>query len=262
MNDMNAGLQKTQFQPLGGSDGFTSSFQSIDKGGMRGIALLIMAIAEFELKQKAVDLAEDYYNVNKQDYDFVSSHHQPAMQQTAEEAFGPSNPYYAYDLYASIPAGMAKSALIDKQWYEARRRMGKYNVGQMRRLDYDMAVLKAHAVIGGWNAGVRYELAWTDEHNNRTYNRRVSIANIGIGFGNVVRAGLAASVQKLAASYDNIGDTIASIGNGMQERAGYDAGRRDIRGMMNPTQVASISSPTTFNNPSKNTFIQDQRTPQ
>jgi hypothetical protein len=250
---MSPGMTPVQNQPLAGRDGMNAAFESTDKGGMRGIALLAMAIAEYELKQKAINLAKDYYNVNKQDYDYVASHHQPAMRQTAIEAFGPSNPYYAYDLPASVAAGMAKSNIIDKQWHEARRRMSKYNVGQMRRLDYEMAIAKTHAVMGGWNAGIRYELAWADEHNNRTYNRKLSIANIGIGFGNIVRAGLAASVQKLAASYDNIGDTIASIGNGMQERAGYQEARKDIRKLFNPAKVSQTSQP--------NKLVQNERTP-
>jgi len=244
MSESRKGIASQQDQVASKDSGFQAAFQSIDKGGMRGLALLAMAIGEYQLKQKAIDLARDYYNLNKKDYDFEVSHHQPAFQQSATEAFGPTNPNYAYDLYASVPAGMGKSAIIDQQWYEARRRVGKYNVGQMRRLDYDMALAKTHGVVAGWNAAVRYELAWTDEHNIRAYNRKLSVANIGINGANMVRHGLGAAVQKLAASYDNIGDTIASIGNGMQQRAGYEQARKDTRRLFNPpAQQSGISKP-------------------
>lgn len=203
--------------------------QSGEKGGMRGLALLAMVAAELALKAKALALANDYYKTNKRDYDFFRTAHQPAMQETAEEAFGPLNPSYNYDLYASVPAGIAKAGIIDRQWYEARRRIPKYNVGQNRRLDYDMAVARVAAVAAGWNIAVRYELNWTDEHNNRRLDRKVSVGNIGIGMGNIVSQGLSAAVSNLENSYDKVGDTIASIGNGYTASRGYASGREDTR---------------------------------
>lgn len=227
---------------LAGQDATAMMLNGVDKGGMRGIGLLAMMIAEYDLKQKAIDLANDYYNSNLVDYVYFVVKHAPAMQQSAVEAFGPNNPYYQYDLYASTAGGMAKSAVIDKQWFEARRRVGKYNVGQMRRIDYDMAIARTHGIVAGWNVALRYEFAWTDEHNARTYNRRLSVANVGIGFGNIVRSGLASAVGKLTQAYDNVGDTVASIGNGYQQRAGYQQGRRDVRRLANPS--SSNSTPT------------------
>lgn len=203
--------------------------QGNDKGGMRGIGLLAMVIAEIALKLKAVALSEDYYKTNKKDYDFFRTNHQPAMTQTAVEVFGPLNPHYNYDLYASVPAGIAKAGVIDKQWFEARRRIPKYNVGQMYRLDYDMAVARISAVAAGWNLAMRYEYNYADEHNNRRFDRKLSVANMGIGVGNIVQQGLSASVSNLSSSYDHIGDTIASIGNGYMSASGYNAGRADAR---------------------------------
>lgn len=221
------GTGQTQF--LGGEDAVATLSQSIDKGGMRGIGLLAAAIAEYTLKKKAVDLAKDYYNVNRQDYQFFQSVHQPAIASTANEAFSGLNPTYAYDMYASVLAGVVKVNKIDKQWYEARRRIPKYNIGQQQRLDYDMAQARAHAITAGWNAGTRYELTWTDEHNTRAFNRKAAIVNVGIGVGNIVREGLAASVSNLATSYDAIGDTVASIGNGYAAYSGYNDARQQVR---------------------------------
>jgi hypothetical protein len=202
---------------------------SNDKGGMRGVGLLAMVIAEIALKKKAIDLAEDYYKTNKKDFDFFVNNHEGPMQDTAEEAFGPRNPKYNYDLYASVPAGIAKAGIIDRQWFEARRRIPKYNTGQNARLDYDMAVARAAAVAAGWNLATRYEFNWADEHNNRRMDRIVAVANMGIGVGNIVQQGLSAAVSNLSTAYDKIGDTVASIGNGYASSRGYVAGRANAK---------------------------------
>lgn len=207
----------------------TTATQSNDKGGMRGIGLLAMVIAEIALKKKVADLAEDYYDINRKDYDFFRNTHQGPMAATAAEAFGPQNPTYNYDLYASVPAGIAKASIIDRQWFEARRRIPKYNVGQQYRLDYEMAIARAAGVVAGWNMAVRYELNYADDRNERAYKRKLAIAGVGIGFGAIVREGLSASVSKLATAYDGIGDTIASIGNGYAAKTGYNQGRADTR---------------------------------
>jgi hypothetical protein len=221
-----------QTQPLGGEDA-SSLDTSVSKGGMRGIGLLVATIAEYELKRKAINLAKDYYNVNRQDYQFFQNVHQPAIGSSANEVFSALNPTYNYDFYASVPAAIARVNTTDKQWYEARRRIPKYNVGQQRRLDYDMAVARAHAITAGWNAGIRYELSWVDDHNNRAFNRKAAVVNVGIGVGNIVREGLANSVTTLATSYDALGDTAASIGNGYAAFSGYNDGRGQVRKVVN-----------------------------
>lgn len=222
-----SGVGQNQF--LAGQDAVATLSASINKGGMRGIGLAVAAVAEFALKKKAIDLAEDYYNTNRRDYDFFQGVHQPAIAATASEAFSGLNPNYNWDFYASVPAAIAKVNKIDKQWYEARRRMPKYNVGQHARLDYDMGVLRTHAIASGWNAGIRYELTWVEEHNNRAFNRRAAIVQTGIGLGNNIRDGLANSISALSTSYDVMGDTVASIGNGYAAFAGFNDSRRQVR---------------------------------
>ena len=213
-----------------------------DKGGMRGIGLLAMVVAEIALKMKAIKLAEDYYKTNKQDFDFFVNNHEGPMRDSAIEAFGPLNPYYNYDLYASVPAGIAKAGIIDRQWFEARRRIPKYNTGQNARLDYDMAVARVAAVAAGWNLAVRYEFNWADEHNNRAMDRKVAVANMGIGVGNIVQQGLSTAVSNLSTAYDKIGDTVASIGNGYSSMRGYNAGRSDAKTRFNE-MTASARGP-------------------
>lgn len=212
--------------------GTGESISSIDigKGGMRGAGMVAVMIAEIALKQKAIDLAEDYYNINKRDYDFFIAQHQAPIAQTASEAFSPTlNPEYKVDFLAMIPGGIAKTAILDKQWFEARRRAHRYAVGAQRRIDYQFAVTRTFAVVAGWNMGRRYEINWVDDRNNRRHNRRVVIANIGLGVGAIVQQGLASSMSGLASAYDSLGDTVSTIGNGLAANTGYRAGRMDTK---------------------------------
>ena len=221
-----------QTQMIAGEDAVSTLASSIDKGGMRGLGLLAMAIAEFELKQKVIDLGQNYYNINLQDYNFFANRHEPQMAETAREAFSQTlNPTYNTDFYASLPGGIASTAVNDRQWFEARRRMSKYNIGAQRRLDYDMAVVRTHAILSGWNMGTRYELSWADQHTLRAYDRMLSTANIGIGVGAIARQGLASAVGEVSQAYDTLGDTVASIGNGFAAQGGFNAGRQQARQM-------------------------------
>lgn len=221
-----------QTQMIAGEDAVTNLASSIDKGGMRGLGLLAIALAEYELKQKVIDLGQNYYNINKQDYQFFTNQHQPAIAQSASEVFSNTlNPSYNYDFYASLPGGIASTSINERQWYEARRRLPKYNIGAQRRLDYDMSVARTHAVISGWNLGTRYELSWADQHNLRQFDRRVAMANIGLGIAAMVRQGMASAVGEVSQAYDSLGDSIAAIGNGWAAKGASEDARRAVRKM-------------------------------
>lgn len=221
-------MMQGQTQPASGDTAQQIAATSVNKGGMRGIGLMAVMIAEAVLKKKSVDIAEDYLKVNRREYQNFVAIHQGAISQTVTEAMSPTlNPEYRHDYYAAAPAGMAKSAILDKQWFEARRRTHRYAVGLQARIDYDFAMARMHGIVAGWFVGRRYEMAYADEHNNRRFDRKLEASNIGIGVGNIVREGMATAVNKLATSYDNIGDTVAAIGNGLSKRSGYQAGRED-----------------------------------
>lgn len=212
--------------PGAGSEALSIANNSVDKGGMRGLGLLAVVLAEMALKKESIDLARDYYNTNKQDFDFFRTVHQPAIANSVSEAMSPvTNPIYHHDYYASAPAGMAKSAILDQQWFEVRRRTHKHAIGLQRRVDYQYATQRMHGVVAGWNIGRRYEMTYADLHNNRRFDRIMEVGNIGIGVGNIVAQGLSSAVGRLASSYDNLGDTVSTIGNGLAARSGYTAGR-------------------------------------
>lgn len=212
--------------PGASSEALAIANAGIDKGGMRGAGLLAVIIAEMALKKESIDLARDYYKTNKRDFDFFASVHQPAIANSVNEAMSPEhNPTYTHDFYASAPAGMAKSSILDKQWFESRRRLHRHAIGMGRRIDYTFAVQRMHGIVGGWNVGHRYEMTYADTHNNRRLDRILEMGNIGIGVGNIVAQGLSTAVGQLASSYDNLGDTVSTIGNGMAANSGYRAGR-------------------------------------
>lgn len=219
---------KGQTQQFAGEEAQATLLTSIDKGGMRGAGLIAVAIAEASLKKQAVDLAYDYYDINKKDYDFFRETHQGPISQTVDEAMSEvTNPTYIPDPVASIPAGISKLAVGEKQWFEVRRRAHRYATGLMQRIDYEFAMMRTHGVVAGWNVGTRYEIQYAQEHNNRRFDRKIAVSNIGIGVGNIVRAGLASSVSGLASARDNLGDMISTIGNGLAANTGYRAGRQD-----------------------------------
>lgn len=228
MIPQNGYVGKGQTQPLGGSEAQVVASQGIQKGGMRGLGLIAVMIAETILKKKTTDLAEDYLKLNRKDYNNFIAIHQTAIASTVSEAMSPTlNPVYNHDYYAAAPAGMAKSAVLDKQWFETRRRTHRYALGLQKRVDFDFALIRMHGVVAGWFVGRRYEMAYADEHNNRRFDRKIEAGNIGIGIGNIVREGLASSVNRLASAYDNIGDTVSTIGNGLAANTGYKQGRAD-----------------------------------
>lgn len=232
-----------QAQPGGtGADVFSVT-QSINKGGMRGVGLVAAMLADIILKNKALDIARDYYDTNKKEYDFYFAQHSVPAAASVAEAFGASNPTYNPDLYASAASGIAKSAIIDKQWYEARRRIPKYNIGQAARLDYDMALARTAAVVGGWGLSYRYELNWADERNERAFKRKVEITNIGLGVGNAARDGMTRATQGLASAYDHIGDTIGSIGNGYATKRGYESGRAYVKDKQSAMNTQPTGTP-------------------
>ena len=242
---------KGQTQPGAGNQSLDIASQSTDKGGMRGIGLLAVVLAEIALKKESIDLAKNYYKTNKVDYDFFVAVHRGPIAATVTEAMSDTlNPLYRHDYYASAPAGMAKASIVDEQWFETRRRTHRYSTGLQKRVDYDFAVLRMHGILGGWNLARRYEMTYADEHNNRRFDRKIEASNIGIGIGNIVRQGLASSVSNLSSAYDGLGDTVASIGNGLAANSGYAAGRNRAQSSYN-VKTSGSNDANTLNKLSK-----------
>jgi len=213
-----------------GPDTLSIANSGMTAGGMRGLGLVAFLLAQIYLKLETVKLAKDYYNTNKKDFDFFMAVHQPGAAASVAEAMSPTdNPNYVVDTYASSPAGMSKSKVVDRAWFATRRRTHRYAVGAQGRIDYEFSIVRAAAIATGWNAGRRYEQAWADSHNERAFNRKLSMANLGISVGNIVRQGLATAVGELSGAQEGLASTVATIGNGYFEKAGYMDARADTR---------------------------------
>lgn len=226
----NSQVVPSTHQNVAGPDSAQIANGSLTAGGMRGIGLVAFLIAQITLKLETVKLAKDYYKTSKKDFDFFKSTHEPGAQQSVSEAMSEiTNPKYTADLYASSPAGMSTSKKVDAQWFAVRRRMHRYATGAQKRVDYDMSQVRMAAIASGWNMGRRYEMAWTDAHNERRFNRKLTMANVGIGVGNIVRQGLSTAVGKLADAQGEVANTVASIGNGYFKKAGYEDARKETR---------------------------------
>jgi len=199
-------------------------------GGMRGVGLVAFVLGQIYLNNKALDLSTDYYNTNKQDFDFFQHTHQAPLAQSAFEAFDPTdNPTYVQDLYASIPAAAARVADMDRQWLMARKSLSKYAQGAAHRLDYEYAKHRTQQMAANWYMGFRSELTYAQDHNERQFNRQVMIVNLGIGAGNEVARGLATATSGLNSAYTQLGNQFGSMASGLSGSIGQKQGQADVQ---------------------------------
>ena len=199
-------------------------------GGMRGIGLIAFVLGQIFLNNKALDLSQDYYNTNKQDFDFFQHTHQAPMAASAAEAFNSAaNPTYTQDLYVSVPAAAARVAEMDRQWLMARKSLSRYATGAGSRLDYEYAKHRVQQMAANWYLGYRSELTYAQDHNERQFNRQVMVVNIGIGAGNEVARGLASAAQGLNSAYTQAGNQFGSIASGLAGSIGQKQGQADVR---------------------------------
>jgi len=203
-------------------------------GGMRGIGLVAFVLGQVLLNNKALSLAKDYYNVNKQDFNFFTSVHQAPMAASAAEAFNPTlNPAYVQDKYTAIPAAAARVADMDRQWFAARRSISRYATGAGARLDYEYAKNRSQQMAANWWLGWKSEFAYALEHNERQFNRKVMVVNIGIGAGNEVARGLAGAAGNLESALGNLGNQFGSLAGGLGRQIGQNDAMQQTRNTYN-----------------------------
>jgi len=199
-------------------------------GGMRGIGLIAFVLGQIFLNNKALDLSQDYYNTNKQDFDFFQHTHQAPMAASAAEAFNPTdNPTYQQDLYVATPAAAARVAEMDRQWLMARKSLSRYATGAGKRLDYEYAKNRVQQMAANWYMGFRSELTYAQDHNERQFNRQVMVVNIGIGAANEVAKGLASAESGLNKAYTQAGNQLGSMASGLSGSIGQKQGQADTK---------------------------------
>lgn len=225
-------------------------------GGVNGFGILIIEAAQLVLLSENFNTAQNYFNINKQDFDFFVSTYEAKMVSALTEAM--SRPLYEspfvspqygrLDYLSNMGRGAsAGPRILDKQWYATRRRVGKYQTGLGRWIDYKFAMGKLQATLEGWNLGWRYEDHRKDAYDEQRHAHRTNILNLGIGVGNAARAGLATSVASLNEARSNVSSQLATIGNGLASNASYQ-GTKDalqkggVGGAALATQTGGVQS--------------------
>jgi hypothetical protein len=229
---MSAGSYTGGAQNQWGSDAATTANVSSSKtaGGMRGLGLIALVLGQLYIDNKVIDLAADYYNINKQDFDFFKSTHQAPLAATAAEAFDTNlNPSYVQDKYVAIPASAARVAELDRQWLANRKSLSRYATGAAQRLDYEYAKVRATQMAASWFLGWRSELSYAQEHNERQFNRKVTVVNIGIGVGNEVARGLASAAGSMNNALTGASNQLGSVASGLSGEIGRRQGAKDTQ---------------------------------
>jgi hypothetical protein len=197
-------------------------------GGMRGLGLITFILGQILLQNNALDLASDYYNTNRQDFQFFQNTHEGPMRQSVTEAFSQTtNPTYPWDMLFPIPAAAARIANTDKQWLISRKSLSKYAVGAGQRVDYEFGRNRIQQYAASWYLGWRGELAYQLDHNERQFNRQAMVVNIGIGVGNEVSKGLASAAGNLESAYGQLGNQFGSLASGLSGQIGQRQGYQD-----------------------------------
>ncbi len=213
-------------------------------GGARGLALAALIGEQFILAFQNLNTAQNYYNINVQDFNFFKSTYMGAVPATGrmntalQEArtrpfYGPGGPpqYGSLDYLSNTGRGVASASYrLDREWLNTRRKINKYTVGQGRRVDYKYSMARYNAELEGWNLGFRYEDTRKQQYDEQRHAHQTEILNIGIGFGNSARAGLATAAGTLNDARSELANNVASVGNGLAMQGGYESSIKTFAG--------------------------------
>ncbi len=217
-----------QTHPVGAGS-LDPSVMALGMGGTRLFAIYA-AYQQLQALKSNLTIATNYYNINKQDFDFWNTTYNPKMVAALSEAMGRQfysagtymPQYGALDYISSTGRGMSRASMkYDKEWFNARRRVGKYNVGQGHRVDLKYALGRFNAELEGWNLGFRYEDHRKIVYDEQRHAHQAEILNLGIGAGNAARAGLATAVRGLSDAKVQKANILGSFSNGLSTFAGY-----------------------------------------
>src|SRR5665647_974657 len=123
--------------------------RSLDAGGTRSLGMVPAAIAQGFVLLANLNTAQNYYNINRKDFDFFALTYEGSMAGSLTEAMqrplyesGIFSPQYGtLDYLASTGRGASIGARkLDKQWYATRRRVAKYHTGLGRWVDYKFSM--------------------------------------------------------------------------------------------------------------------------
>lgn len=154
------------------------------------------AYRQLQALEQNLTIATNYYNENHKDFAFWLAVYQGTMSSALTEAMSRhfytdgtfTSQYGQLDYLSNTGRGQSRASLrIDREWQGARRRIGKYNVGLGKRIDYKYAVAKLNSELEGWNLGYRYEDHRKMVYDDQRHAHQAEILNLGIGATNAAR---------------------------------------------------------------------------
>jgi hypothetical protein len=213
------------------------STSGLSLAGARVISVL-MTYLQLQQLQNNLILAQSYYTLNHQDFDFWNTTYNPKMLSALNES--KARQYYTngnytpqfgqLDYKASTGRGQSRASLrIDKEWLNSRRKISPYNIGHGRRVDYKYGMARLNSELEGWNLGFRYEDNRKMLYDEQRHAHQAEILNLGIGAGNAAREGLATSVKGLSEARSQKAGIYGALSNGLSTYAGFQDATQGMR---------------------------------
>ncbi len=204
-------------------------------GGISGFGMIFVQAAQYALLVQDLNTAQNYFDTNKKDFQFFTSTYEGRMAASLSEAMsrplyesGTFLPQYGkLDYLAVLGRGLSMGARkVDRDWYLTRRRMGRYNIGMGKWIDYKFTIEKIQQGLQGWNIGFRYEDNRKEAYDEQRHAHRINILNLGIGVGNMARNGLATSVRALSEARQQTAGQFGAFANDIGSGAGYSSTKK------------------------------------
>jgi hypothetical protein len=179
---------------------------------------------------RILNISKDYYNLYKREKDFYYDTFQDkAETPLVNEILGIAvyNRDYAgrvAALYNSETGPFGGSSTDIQGWWERHCAMyGALPDDRIKELDVDMARLQSD-----WTNHIfRFEETWADLRNDSRWQKRLMAHNIGIKQGTSVTSALDGSMNQYQEHVQDLGNMLATYGNGIAAYAGYKKGLYD-----------------------------------
>lgn len=204
---------------------------TVDTGELATQAIeAVGAVAAAIQSYRLLNLSKDYYKLYEKQKDFYYSTFQSGAEAPLiSEALG--IPIYNKD-YAGRVGGMYNSvtgpfggASTDMQgWWTRHSAMyGAPRDSRIKELDLDLARLQSD-----WtNYGFRFEESWAELRNDSRWQKRIMAHNVGSKQGTAVASSLSGALNEYQSHIQDMGNMLATYGNGVARYAGYKKGLSD-----------------------------------
>ena len=218
-------------QTSGGGGG--ASFGSSSSDVTNGISSLAPAFSSIittifvegdldDVLDTQFDLTKKYYAQSERDYQFWESNYAPQIKAIVEEYFGVDGAPGAGEQKYRVnydnrrgPSSMKARRQADEAWLQRYNNTAPRAVGKMRWDAADAAELAFLGSVGLDDFAIRFELAYRDSIDNRRWNHRVSLVNVGIEAGNNAAQGMSSAVAELGAATQGIVGSKIAMGAGV-----------------------------------------------